>query len=122
MMNGGGAKEAGAGGGRWCGSMPNYHLCARATFAALNKRAGDEGGGVGCSSNFIHSFRSWRRQGLARLINFAARFLTMATFELCAISLAKHWKRGRDRSGDRVRLAGAELHFSPHLKILSFNN
>lgn len=91
MMNGGGAKEAGAGGGRWCGSMPNYHLCARATFAALNKRAGDEGGGVG--SNFIQSFRSWRRQGLARLINFAARFLTMATFELCAISLAKHWGR-----------------------------
>lgn len=27
-----------------CGSMPNYHLCALATFAALNKREAVEQG------------------------------------------------------------------------------
>lgn len=80
-----------------CGSMPNYHLCALATFAALNKREAVEQGagkqeqeqgsrrreqGAGSSSNFIRHFRSWRR-GLARLINFAACcFLALATFEL----------------------------------------
>lgn len=73
-----------------CGSMPNYHLCALATFAALNKREAVEQGagkqeeeqGAGSSSNFIRHFRSWRR-GLARLINFAAGcFLALATFEL----------------------------------------
>lgn len=55
----------------------------------------------GCSSNFIHSFRSWR-QGLARLINFAARFLTMATFELCAISLGWATGQGQEKEMGQV--------------------
>lgn len=80
--------------------MLNYHLCARATFAALNKRRA-KGDGVGCSSNFIHSFRSWR-QGLARLINFAVRFLTMATFELCAISLGWATGQGQEKELGQV--------------------
>lgn len=107
----GGAEEGGA-------AQCSIIICVLAQLLRhlINDELEMEGG---CSSNFIHSFRSWR-QGLARLINFAARFLTMATFELRAISLG--WARARDGRRSWGRLAGAELHFSPHLKILSFNN
>lgn len=39
---------------------------------------------------------------MARLINFAVRFLTMATFELCAISLGWATGQGQEKELGQV--------------------